>query len=214
MKGMLSHCTWTWGTEWDISFPLLASTERMPERHVDFPTAASVLLGEKNKSKLLSQLPSSFIEGGLGHLCIRLTFKKTKMKCCSWIHQFFVATVPPSDILSSRKKQKWSYLEILSTLLFLPVPDSNKWLGLWYWFWGRRNLIYTKCISLLQLILCLPKSCFNYIQQSICIHWVSDLLSKTHLALSSWKRDLKTLQANARETKSYWSLLIHAFKCN
>lgn len=29
------------------------------------------------------------------------------------------------------------------------------------------------------------KSCLNYVQQSICISWVSDLLSKTQPALSS-----------------------------
>lgn len=94
-------------------FPPLSCKKEMtlPGSCVDFPTAASLLLGEKNGSKLLSQLPGGFTEGFFSHLCIRLTFKKTKMKCCSrrGKGQFFVAAVPPPDVLGSRSKEQWSY---------------------------------------------------------------------------------------------------------
>lgn len=75
-------------------------------------------------------------------------------------------------------------LEILSTLLFLPVIASDKRLGLSYQFSEQRNPNGIKCISLLELILGPLKSFLKYIQQSICISWVSDLLSKTQPALS------------------------------
>lgn len=142
--------------EWDMSFPLLASRNGEDAWEPCWISYSCKLASrrKKNKNKILSQLPSGFIERSLGHLCMRLTFKKTKMKCCSWIDQFFVATVPSPDILSSKKKQKWSYLKFFLSIV------GNKRLGLWYQFWEWRTFIYNKCISLLWLILCLPRKLF------------------------------------------------------
>lgn len=80
---------------------------RMPRSCADFPTTASLLLGEKMEQAALSNA-RCFTEGFWGHLCMRLTFKKSKMKCCGQRDNslFFVATVPPPHVLSS--KQKWS----------------------------------------------------------------------------------------------------------
>lgn len=82
---------------------------RMPRSSVNFPTAASLLLGKKCKQAALSTA-KCFQRGFLGVICASgLPLKRLKWNPAVSKGQFSLATVPSPKVVSSRSKQKWSY---------------------------------------------------------------------------------------------------------